>query len=140
VVGALTEETDGPDCNKIYQNPNQEPIMAQEGGLGIPLMLLNALDTYNGTTEPKEWLRTFEKVAIAAEWTPSKRMRMAHPFLRGEADKWLEAEPNSNTWTWEDFVANFTKRFTRSGGASAIQRMFETWMATKGREGTLISV
>jgi hypothetical protein len=96
-----------------------------EGGPGIPLMLLNALDTYNGTTEPEEWLRTFEKVAIAAEWTPSKRMRMAHLLLKGEADKWLEAEPNSNTWTWDDFVANFTKRFTRSGAAYCIRRMFE---------------
>jgi hypothetical protein len=60
--------------------------MASEGGLGIPLMLLNALDTYNGTTEPEEWLRTFEKVAITAQWTPSKRLRMAHLFLKGEAD------------------------------------------------------
>jgi hypothetical protein len=100
--------------------------------MGIPLMLLNALDTYNGTTEPKEWLRTFEKVAIAAEWTPSKRMRMAHLFLKGEADKWLQAEPNSNTWTWEDFVANFTERFTRSGAAYCIRRMFETRKQQKG--------
>jgi hypothetical protein len=100
--------------------------------MGIPLMLLNTLDTYNGTTEPKEWLRTFEKVAIAAEWTPSKRMRMAHLFLKGEADKWLQAEPNSNTWTWEDFVANFTERFTRSGAAYCIRRMFETRKQQKG--------
>jgi hypothetical protein len=109
--------------------------MAQEGGLGIPLMLLNALDTYNGTTEPGEWLRTFEKVAIASEWTPSKRLRMAHLFLNGEADKWLQAEPNSNTWTWDDFVVNFTKRFeTRSWAASAIRRMFETRKQQEGEK------
>jgi hypothetical protein len=52
---------------------------------------------------------------------------MAHLFLKREADKWLQAEPNAKTWTWEDFVANFTKRFTRSGAAYCVRRgMFET--------------
>lgn len=52
------------------------------------VVLSRLLAPYNGRDDPKEWLRTFKKVALISEWANSKCRVMAYAFMQGEADKW----------------------------------------------------
>ena len=60
---------------------------------------LPPMAVYDGRTDPKDWIRMFEKRARAYEWDEEKSLNMAFAFLEGEADKWLLSEENHKSWT-----------------------------------------
>ena len=50
---------------------------------------LQFLDKYDGRKDLKDWLRAFNKYAIACDWSNDKRLNIAFVCLKGKADKWL---------------------------------------------------
>jgi hypothetical protein len=81
---------------------------------------------YNGRKDPKEWLRTFRKVALASEWSEVKSKRMAYAYMQKEADKWFESQLDSDTWSLEEFGEKLIKRFSRLSSTLNLRKEFET--------------
>jgi hypothetical protein len=86
---------------------------------------LGTLEAYDSAKDPKDWLRIFDKVVVACEWTNARRLNMAYAYLKGEADKWLESE-DTEDWTWDTFSTRLTERFSRLRSKLNVRREFET--------------
>jgi hypothetical protein len=81
---------------------------------------------YTGRKDPKEWLRTFRKVALASEWSDVKCQSMTYAYMQQEADKWLESQPDSDACSLEEFGEKLLKRFSRLSSTLNLRKEFET--------------
>jgi hypothetical protein len=84
----------------------------------------SAPEAYDGAKDPKDWLRIFDKVAVACKWTNARRLNMAFASLQGEANKWLESK-DIEDWTWDIFSARLIKWFSRLRSKLNVRRKFE---------------
>ena len=58
--------------------------------LGSASGLKIVFSTYDGTTDPKQWLQQFERVQKAKGWTDNQVITQRPPLLTGRADEYWE--------------------------------------------------
>jgi hypothetical protein len=92
---------------------------------------------YIGRKDPKEWLRTFRKVALASEWSEVKSKSMAYAYMQQEADKWLESQPDSDAWSLEEFGEKLIRRFSRLSSKINLRKEFETQRQRMGERAKI---
>ena len=72
-----------------------------------------------GTTDPavaKEWLRSTERILDRFECSTEKKVSYAVSLFELDALEWWETVPRSRnvsmTLTWEEFLKEFTEKYT----------------------------
>ena len=68
------------------------------------------LSTYDGSTDPKQWLRQLEKVQKAKTWTENQLITQAPLLLTGRGDEYWETIEDS-VKDWKSFKQKFTDEF-----------------------------
>ena len=68
------------------------------------------LSTYDGSIEPKHWLRQLEKVQKAKSWTEKQLITQAPLLLTGRADDYWETI-ETTVKDWPTFKEKFTHEF-----------------------------
>ena len=68
------------------------------------------LPTYDGSTDPKSWLRQLDKIRKAKNWSEAQLILQAPLLLKDRADDYWETIEDDVT-TWKDFKEKFTAEF-----------------------------
>ena len=68
------------------------------------------LPTYDGSTDPKSWLRQPDKIRKAKNWSEAQLILQAPLLLKDRADDYWETIEDDVT-TWKDFKKKFTAEF-----------------------------